>query len=176
MRTATVTNRGNRGFTLMECMIALGLLLVSGLATAQLVTVLGSSSQKVDATTEAVALANVLTAEINDAKFFSVTNLDPGLAVGPHATAVTGSTITSVGSYPSVRPIFLATYEVLTCTACNDPFGDGQVALGGVDIVVTIDNDPSRARGDWRLRGPLHFFTRKEFAPSSTDPTLIRGW
>src|SRR5262245_18719074 len=91
MRKATITQRG---FTLMEVMIALGLLLLSGLATAQLVTVLGESTQKIDATTEAVALAHVLVAEINDSRFLSATNLDPGLTVGAHATAATGSTIT----------------------------------------------------------------------------------
>lgn len=169
MRPHAVKHR--RGFTLIECVIALGVLFVGGYATAQLVNVLGSSTSRVDATTEAVGYANMVLAQINDARFFSPTDLDPGLTVGTHATPA-GGAIDAVGTFPAVNPTMSVVYEVVACARCTDPFSNGQVALGGVEVIVTIDNVPPHER----LRGPMRFFTRKEFAPSNTDPALIRGW
>jgi hypothetical protein len=154
-------------------MVALALLFIGGIATAQLVNVLGKSSTKVDAATDAIALANVVIAQINDAAFYPTVQ-DPGLSIGVHnGPNPPASTIQAIGLVPPVNPQFRVSYEVIACTRCRDPYANGSVSLDGIEIIVTVDNATNQIR---KLRSPMRFFVRKELAPSNTDPAFLRGW
>jgi prepilin-type N-terminal cleavage/methylation domain-containing protein len=182
MRARRHPIRARAGFTLIECMIALAILALGSIATAQLVTILSRSNATIGASTDAVALATTLIAEINDARFVRGGE-DPGLVVGNQTRSemsgtvtapVAGSTILAVGSFPSNTPQYAVSYEVRWCQACRDPFGTGQEGLGGVDVLITVSPVANEGHQQKLLR-PVHFVVRKEYAPTAagSDP---RGW
>ena len=182
MRARRPITRPSAGFTLVECMVALAILALGSIATAQLVTILSRSNATIGASTDAVALATTLIAEINDARFVRGGE-DPGLVVGNQtrselsgtiSTPVTGSAIRSVGNFPANTPQYVVSYEVRWCQACRDPFGTGQEGLGGVDVLVTVG--PIATEGyQQKLLRPVHFVVRKEYAPTAAG-AAPRGW
>jgi prepilin-type N-terminal cleavage/methylation domain-containing protein len=156
------TSNGARGFTLLECIVAVGLLAIGGLATARLIGVLYGSSDTVSGVTDGTSLATTLMSEIAQARYQPGTT-DPGLAIGYHAAPVGGSQIQSLGSPSLINGAYQVSYEVQSCVLCNNPYAMG-VNLGGLEVVVTVQNNPPYTH----LRAPLNFYLRKE-----TQATLV---
>jgi hypothetical protein len=152
-------------------MVAVGLLALGGLATARLLGVLSTTSNTVAGVTDGTTFATSLISEIMSAQYEPNTTpvpvVDPGLVPGVYNAPAPGSAITTVGNLPigDPNPTMTASYEVVVCQLCNNPFNTGQT-LGGLDILVTIQNVP----GYTRLRAPINFYLRKE-----TQATLVNS-
>ena len=177
------------GFTLLECVVAIGVLAVGALATASLVDFMTRSTTDVSTKTEALALATRLIAEIQDARMI-IGNADPGLVdgagvpvsngLGEICAPIAGSDISSVGAFEpgattpgGLNPILNVCYEVRGCATCTDPYGTGAASLGGVEILVSVYNfNPHR-----KLVQPIRLMVRKEFSPpGSSGGVAVRGW
>lgn len=171
--------KNSRGFTLLEVMVATGILAVAGLGTLSLIGVLTRSNTHVSAQTEALALATQLVSEIQNAPYLAgAGNQDPGLlAIGEVTAPVPGSTITTVGRFhdgqtpvvdPAVPARFSVRYEL---SAWNEPV---TLTPGGVDVLVTVDNDRRTRAFDstQRLMAPVQLMVRKEFVGS---PAVANG-
>lgn len=174
------TNR--RGFTLIEVMVAVAILAAAGLGTLSLIGVLIRSNQHVSAQTEALALATQLVTEIQNAQYVQGVPAmqDPGLAPAPGVVSAPRplSRIVTVGRFspPDPTPVpvanaarFLVTYEIV---GWNEPVSGNP---GGVDILVTVDNDRDRAGIEGlsssevdALMRPVQIVVRKEFSGSPT--------
>lgn len=178
----------HHGFTLIECMTALAVLGIGGMATAQLITVLINGAASTGAHTEAMALASRLVAEINDARFVTGAE-DAGLVSGGAPAGyrnypVVASTIQTVGEFTALgeptspgQGAYIVSYEVVNCTACANPFADGQVGLGGVEVLVTVQSALNISNSKTpRLLRPLHLLIRKEYSPTGASGAAIRGW
>ncbi len=178
-----------RGFTLLECVVAIGVLAVGSLATASLVDYMTRATSDVSSKTEALALATRLVAEIQDARLI-IGNADPGLvdgagaplsdSLGEISTPIAGSNISSVGQFEpgaalpgGPNPTLDVRYEVRGCVTCADPFATGTASLGGIEVLVSVYNVPPHRK----LVRPLRLMIRKEFSPPGSSPGVaVRGW
>lgn len=178
-----------RGFTLLECVVAIGVLAVGSLATATLVDYMTRATSDVSSKTEALALATRLVAEIQDARMI-IGNADPGLVDGAGAplsntmgeinAPVAGSSIASVGRFEpgatgpgGPNPTLEVRYEVRNCVTCVDPFATGTASLGGIEVLVSVYNVPPHRK----LVRPVRLMVRKEFSPPGASAGVaVRGW
>ena len=183
--------RSKLGFTLVEVVVSLGVLGIGALATLQLISVMISSNRTISANTDAMALANRLIAEISDARYISTADFDPGLALGVHTVAAAGSGIQTVGLFnphspaPMPQPLstgdlpaYTVSYEVVQCTVCTNPYGGaGGGGVGGIEVLVEVDNWSVFRPGQSRLMRPLHMVLRKEYnASAAEEVSQIRGF
>lgn len=177
---------GRGGFTLVEVLVALGVLSIGGLATLQLIGVLIGGNNSMSANIEATTLANQTIAQISLARFIpNDPNNDQGLVAGALYTAPVGgnSVITTVGLFdPNGQPVatindnprYSVSYAVANCTTCSQP-SPGAAALqgpGGVEVVVEVDN----ALADGPLFQPVRMVIRKTFSSSAAPLGQVRGF
>ena len=184
--------RRRKGFSLVEVMVAMGVMTIGGLATLQLITILISSNQNVSSTTDATALANRVISEISAARFISAADFDAGLTTGVYTTPSPGSTITTVGLFsPGVptpvtaaqNPAYRVSYQVVNCLSCLNPIAGNTAATGtgGVEVVVEVDNflNPTGsassggpAAGERRLLRPIRMVIRREYTAAADNASI----
>ncbi len=175
-----MNTRNNRGFTLIEVMVALGVLMVAGLGTLQLVDVLSRSNGNVSAEVEALALARDLRAELENVPLLrnTITPFNPAWTTGsPVTTSPDPTRIRTIG--PNVIGANGGRYRVqYTRTPWTPPAGQGPdrdnngvVDLGGFDITITVDNigavSTVPTRRDVRLMRAVNLAFRKEIQESA---------
>jgi len=170
-----------KGFTLIEVLVAMGVLAIGGLATLQLIGVLINSNQSVGAGTDAIALANRLVSEISDARFINPADVDPGLNIldgRPIVAPVTGSRIRSVGLFrpgtldpvtATEGPIYRVEYRSVPCLICRNPVTGAE---GGIEVLITVANFD---RDTGPLLQPVQMMLRREYNPTLADGAAIRG-
>lgn len=184
-RTLNLADKvSTRGFTLVECIMALAVVGIGAVATAKMVTMMYKSTSDTHAVAEAVALATRVIAEVNDASMVPGLE-DPGLISSGQAISnvaspaeiqapIPNSRIQSIGKFatgslvPGIgTPTLLVTYEVRNCTVCGIPYpsNPGLTSINGVDVMVSVYNVPPFTR----LTRPLHFLVRKNYQPSMQD-------
>lgn len=171
------------GFTFIEVIVALVLMMFGAIAVTQLTGIMGSVNQRMGLAMDALTLANQLAAELLEAKCYGPDppDHDDALAIGLHNGQV-GAAMT-VGSFPTGNPRLMISYEVRNCLACADPFSASPSAtpatpsIGGIDIVITVDNDPSILRDpSIQLAKPVQIFLRREYTVTMTEHALRRGF
>jgi prepilin-type N-terminal cleavage/methylation domain-containing protein len=189
--------RRNKGFSLVEVMVAMGVMTIGGLATLQLITILISSNQNVSSTTDATALANRLVSEISAARFISASEFDACLTPGVYTNALSATcaspTIATYGLFaPGVptpvtaaqNPAYRVSYQVVNCLSCLNPIAGNTAATGtgGVEVVVEVDNfrnptgsaaSSGTSSGERRLLRPIRMVLRREYT-AAADTASIR--
>ena len=187
----------SQGFSLVEVLVAMGVMAIGGLATLQLITILISSNQNVSSTTDATALANRLVSEISAARFISASDFDACLTPGVYTNALSSPcsspTIATFGLFaPGVptpitaaqNPAYRVSYQVVNCLSCLNPVAGNTAATGtgGVEVVVEVDNylNPTGsgagtggASGERRLLRPIRMVIRREYT-ATADTASIR--
>lgn len=173
-------NRTKRGFTLIEVLVALGILMIAGLGTLQLVDVLSRSNGNVSAEVEAMALARDLRAELENIPLLrnTVTPFHPAWTVGsPVTTSPDPARIPTIGA--NVIGANGGRYRVqYTRVPWTPPAGQGPDRdnngvpdLGGFDITITVDNvgavSTAPTRRDVRLMRAVNLVFRKEIQESA---------
>jgi prepilin-type N-terminal cleavage/methylation domain-containing protein len=182
----TLKTRRSRGFTLVEALVAIGILAIAGTGMLRLLGTLAQTNQQVSGETEGLALATRLLAEIENAPYVRNGRTDPGAYTNGLA-APGGSLIRSYGlmnpdSLTAVAPggnaVYRVTYEVVPWTGVAGPAG-----ADGVDIVVTVDNATARdadevtaTREPTRLMRAIRLATRRTLAdsPTANDAGVLR--
>lgn len=184
--------RRARGFTLIEVLVAMAVLVIGGLSTLQLITILINSNHTISASTDATALANQLVAEIVLAEYeveLGNGRVDTGLLLGPGGASRTfngntgptpNSEIRTFGFFApgridpvgaNQRPRYEVSYTISPCdvTVCPVPPNAPLNTPGGIEIVVTVDNFRGavgglRRTGDGALIRPINLVLRKEIS------------
>jgi prepilin-type N-terminal cleavage/methylation domain-containing protein len=179
------TRARRHGFSLVEVMVAMGVLAIGGLATLQLIGVLINSNKNLGAGTDGVALANRVMSEVQAAPFFT-DQADPGLVIGAFTQPVIGSRVRTVGWFAPNNPdplpdpgggnipvdaTYAVRYQVYACASCDDPTGSGVGGPGGVEVVVEVAN----AKAGGPLLRPVQFMVRKERSTRTDSTSPVRG-
>jgi prepilin-type N-terminal cleavage/methylation domain-containing protein len=187
---ATNETTRSRGFTLVEALVAIGILAIAGTGMLRLLGTLAQTNQQVSGETEALALGTRLLAEIENAPYVRNGRADPGLAPGTYTNGLAapgGSLVQSYGlmnpdSLTAIAPggngLYRVTYEVVPWVGVAGPAG-----ADGVDIVVTVDNAGLRSANETtatntptRLLRPIRLATRRTLAdsPTANDAGVLR--
>lgn len=169
--------RRQLGFSLLETLIALAVLVVGGLGTLQLLDMLSRSTGNVSAEAEALALARQLRQEM---EMQQLTPLDFGAAWwanGNHnAPAANLRTVGDIANVVSSNNYHVE-YQVQPWSP--DINGDGIPDASGLDITITVDNAalPRIALTEHRLRllRPVVISFRKEVQNSFAVTTNGAG-
>jgi prepilin-type N-terminal cleavage/methylation domain-containing protein len=179
-----------RGFTLVEALVAIGILAIAGTGMLRLLGTLAQTNQHVSGETEALALGTRLLSEIENAPYVRNGRTDPGLVPGTYTNGLAapgGSLIRSYGlmnpgSPTAVAPggnaLYRVNYEVVPWVGAAGPAG-----ADGVDIVVTVDNAEARGANEvtataepTRLLRAIRLATRRTLAdsPTANDAGVLR--
>lgn len=164
-----------RGFTLLEVLIALAILVVGGLGTLQLMDVVSKSSSNVSAENEALSLARQLRSEMEQQVLLpgdlGAAWWSAGLHTAPDANPL--CVIDTVGNINGAQQAQGGRYRVEYTVAQWNPDIDGD-GLGdgvrGLDITVVVDNQGyvrnSATETRARLLRPIVLGFRKEVQSS----------
>lgn len=168
-----------RGFSLIEVLIALAVLAVGGLGTLQLLEVVSKSSANVSAEAEAMSLARQLRSEIEQQALLPANLVDPwwtpGTKLAPDGNAACViDTVGNVGQALSAAQGGRYRVEYTVGAAWNpDIDGDGTPdGVRGLDITIVVDNQLARDAANTaterrrRLLRPVVLSFRKEVQSS----------
>jgi len=168
------------GFTLLEVLIALGILVIGGLGTLQLLDLMSRSNGNVSAEAEAMEIARELRAGLENIPLLRPNLVFPVWQIGPVVTAPLHPAIgpnaigNSIAGPNGGR--YNVSYQITGWTPPAgegpDRDGDGNVDLSSLDIVITVDNPIANlnlaTRPESRLLRPVIIAFRKDVQESAS--------